>query len=135
MAKARSRFAGKVLLGKRHSKVADLEKFTAQRASLLAEVKQLDVLIAATRAYIRELDIRDGHAPGDRRLRGTQSIREMAVQVMRDAGHPMQVSDIREAIAARFGQQIERTSISPILSKLAQAGTLRHEDDVGWSLP
>lgn len=133
MTSSRYPFVGKVLLGKRHNKVEDLERFTAQRAALLLEVKNLDGLIAATRAYIRELDIRAGEVPADRRLRGGRSIRDMALQVMKEAGRPMQVSEIRAAIEATFGQSIERTSISPILSKMGQAGHIRH-DDVGWSI-
>ena len=102
---------------------------------MLEQVKQIDGMIAATRAYIRELDIRSGVAPGDRRLKGGRSIRDMALEVLTAAGEPMQVSQIRAAIGDKFGQQIERTSISPILSKMAQSGQLRHEADHGWSIP
>jgi hypothetical protein len=130
-----SRFAGKVLLSKRETKANELDRLVADRESLLEQVKQVDGLIAATRAYIRELDIRTGAAPDDRRLRGTMSIRDMSLQVLDEAGHPMTVTEIRKAIEARFNQQIERTSLSPILSKMAQAGRLRHEDYVGWSVP
>lgn len=130
-----SRFAGKILISKRENKVAELDQLLADRENLLQQLKHVDGLVAATRAYIRELDILSGDVPGDRRLRGTTSIRDMALQVLEDAGRPLRVSEIRSAIQHKFGQKIERTSISPVLSKMAQAGRLRHDDDVGWSLP
>lgn len=135
MTKTSSRFAGRVLLSKRETKVAELDRLLADRARLMGQVGEVDGLIAATRAYIRELDVRSGSAPGDRRLRGATSIRDMALDVLREADAPMQVTAIRRRIEERFGQRIERTSVSPILSKMAQRGELRHEDDVGWSLP
>lgn len=135
MVSSSSRFAGKILLARRESKISELDRLLAERQHLLEQVKHVDGLIAATRAYIRELDVRSGRVPTDRRLRGAMSIRDMALEVLGQSGGPMRVSEIRDQIETKFGQRIERTSISPVLSKMAQAGKLRHEDDVGWSIP
>lgn len=130
-----SKFAGKILLAKRSEVARDLKQFLSTREGLLAQLKQLDGMIAASRAYLRELDIRAGNVPEDRRLRGPVSIREMTLQVLREAGHPMHVAQIRHTIETKFGRPVERTSISPILSKMAQAKHLHHDADVGWSIP
>ncbi len=124
-----------MLLSRRETKVAELDQLLVDRDGLLGQVRQVDGLIAATRAYIRELDIRSGGAPGDRRLRGTASIRDMALSVLRGADGPLQVSAIRRGIEERFGERIERTSLAPILSKMGQRGELRRDEDVGWSIP
>lgn len=134
MKKSDSQFAGKILLAKRATKEKELAELKEARAALVHDVKRIDSLIAATKAYLRELDIRAGAAPSDRRLIGALSIREMAMQVLEAADRPLQVAAIRQAIEERFSRRVERTTIAPILSKLAQYGKLHH-DDVGWSLP
>jgi len=129
------KFAGDVLADTRQRCVQDLERLTMTRADLLDQVKKLDAFIAKTKAYLRDLDIDGGDAPRDRRLSGKRSIRDMTLHVLKEAARPMQVSEIRDAIERQFGQAVPRTSISPTLSKMAQAGALLHDDDVGWSLP
>ncbi|MET3723717.1 hypothetical protein [Sphingomonas trueperi] len=128
------RFAGKVLLRKRSSCIADLEQLYAERDELIEQLRQLDAMIGATQAYIRELDIRAGDAPADRRLRGARSIREMVLTVVTQAGGPLRASDIQARIEKEFSRRVERTSLSPVLSKLRWAGKLGHGEE-GWSIP
>jgi hypothetical protein len=128
------RFAGKVLMRRRSSCVADLEQLSAERDELMEQLRQVDAMIDATEAYIRELDIRAGDAPTDRRLRGARSIREMVLAVVTQAGGPLRASDIQARIEKEFGRRIVRTSLSPVLSKLRWAGKLRHGEE-GWSIP
>lgn len=128
------RFAGKVLLRRRSSCIADLEQLSAERDELMEKLRQVDAMIGATQAYIRELDIRAGDAPPDRRLRGALSIREMVITVVTQSGGPLRASDIQTRIEKEFGRHVERTSLSPVLSKLRWAKKLEHGEK-GWSIP
>lgn len=128
------RFAGRVLIRRRSSCVADLEKLCVERGQLLEQLRHVDAMIGATQAYIRELDIRAGDAPADRRLRGARSIREMVLTVVTQAGGPLRASDIQARIEKEFGRRVERTSLSPVLSKLRWAGKLGHGEE-GWNIP
>jgi hypothetical protein len=128
-------FAGKVLIRKRDACVADLERYVVERAQLVEQLRQTDAMIRATQAYIRELDIRSGHAVPDRRLRGDSSIRHMVLSVLAGADRPMRALEIQTAIQQEFNRYVERTSLSPILSKLREAGTLEHSTKLGWSIP
>lgn len=128
------RFAGKVLLRKRSSCIADLEQLYAERDELIEQLRQLDAMIGATQAYIRELDIRAGDAPADRRLRGARSIREMVLTVVTQSGGPLRASEIQARIEKEFSRRVERTSLSPVLSKLRWAGKLEHGEE-GWNIP
>ena len=127
------RFAGKVLISKRGTCVDDLEKLVAQRERLIARLWQVDAMIRATQAYIRELDIRAGDAPSDRRLRGALSIREMVLTLVAKADGPLRASEIQTRIEEEFDRYVERTSLSPVLSKLRWAGELEHGEE-GWSI-
>ena len=133
MKKTDSPYAGKVLLGKRQNRVHELEELEAQLAGLKAEVKLVEGQIAACRAYIRELDIRSGKLPDDRRLSGEVSIREMIGDVLSKAADQMTVTEIRKEMELKFGRVIERPSVSPILSKMHAKGEVRKEADARWS--
>lgn len=133
MKKTDSPFSGKVLLRKREDRVRELDQLAAQRRQLLDDLKMVDGQIAACRAYIRELDIRAGDLPDDRRLKGKVSIRDMILQVLADAGTALTVTELRKAIEDRFGRTVERPSISPILSRMRASGEIRQEGDARWS--
>lgn len=135
MMRKSNRFTGKELVSKRAECVADVEKLFVERSELVEQLRQVDAMISATEAYIRELDIRAGHAPADRRLRGAKSIREMVTTVLAGTDRPLRAVEIQTAIDKEFDRYVERTSLSPVLSKLREAGKLKHEDGVGWSIP
>lgn len=118
----------------RQETAEDLARWEADRVKHLEELKRLDAIISATRAYLRKLNSQAGDGPDDGRLAGSFSIRQMTERVLSEANRPMRVTEILEAIRLQFGRAVERTSISPILSKMAQNGKLHRDDDVGWSL-
>lgn len=133
MKKTDSPFSGKILLGKRKDRIRELEEFEAERRRLLADLKLVDGQIAACRAYIRELDIRAGDLPDDRRLKGKVSIRDMVLQILADAEMGLTVTELRKAMEGRFGRTVERPSISPILSRMRDGGEIRQEEDARWA--
>jgi hypothetical protein len=127
-------FAGKVLITKRSTCVKDLEDLFAEREQLLEQLRQTDAMISATQAYIRELDVRSGAAPADRRLRGACSIREMVLTIVEKSDGPLRATEIQARIDADYDRYVERTSLSSLLSKLRWAGKLAH-DEKGWRMP
>lgn len=133
MSKGDSRLKGKALLSKGTDREREVEKLLAEKAMLQQQLKEVEKLIFANRAYIRELDIRSGIMPPDRRLSGAVSIKEMIMHILDGAATPLPASEIKAQIESRFARAIPRTSISPTLSKMAHAGTLRHEEEIGWT--
>jgi chromosome segregation ATPase len=133
--KTKVTFVGNVLLEKREFCARDIERLAEKRGQLVEEVRKLDAIIAATKNYLRELDAQSGEISGYRRGSGRSSIQEMTLEVLGGARRPMRASEIIEAIQVKFDHTVKRTSISPILSKMAKDGKLLHVQDVGWSLP
>lgn len=61
--------------------------------------------------------------------------RAMLVDVLRDAPGPMGVRELIDAVRHRFGEAIERTSVSPLLRKLARRGEVEHVPDLAkWRI-
>lgn len=61
--------------------------------------------------------------------------RAMLLTVMGEADGPLGVRGLIDAVKARFGETIPRTSVSPLLRKLAAKGeVIHHPDDATWSL-
>ena len=62
--------------------------------------------------------------------------RAMVLQVLQDADGPLGVRQMMDAITEKFGEQVERTSLSPLLRKLAHKGEVLHmEAQAKWALP
>ncbi len=61
--------------------------------------------------------------------------RAMLLTVMEEADSPLGVRGLIDAVKARFGEAIPRTSVSPLLRKLAAKGeVVHHLDQATWSL-
>lgn len=73
----------------------------------------------------------DSEQPPRRRAGG--SLKQMAYTVLHEAGQPLTANQILEKIAAEFGQRIERTSLSPQLSRLGSDHFLKRQGNV-WSI-
>ncbi|MDI1343829.1 MAG: hypothetical protein PSV22_06995 [Pseudolabrys sp.] len=99
-------------------------------ASLQAErervVRALDVLNA--------VDLfQDRDSPLSERRRRPGSLKQMAYTVIHDAGKALTAAQILELIESEFGQRIERTSMSPQLSRLGQENFLKRNGNL-WSI-
>jgi hypothetical protein len=61
--------------------------------------------------------------------------KDMILEVLRNSPEPLGVADIIHAIRDRFGAEVSRTSVSPLLSKLdIRGGIVVHIDDK-WTVP
>lgn len=61
--------------------------------------------------------------------------RAMLVDVLRDASEPMGVRELIDAVQRRFGEAIPRTSVSPLLRKLARRSEVEHVPDLSkWRI-
>lgn len=69
---------------------------------------------------------------GDDRPASVRSQRDVIVDLLKGATEPLSVSQITASVAAAMGHPVSRTSISPALAKLKQAGLVAHDTD-GWS--
>lgn len=61
--------------------------------------------------------------------------RAMLVEVLADAAEPMGVRELIDAVENRFGEAIPRTSVSPLLRKLARRDEVEHVPDLAkWRI-
>lgn len=70
---------------------------------------------------------------GGRRRRPAGTLKQMAYTILREAKSSLTASQIIERIASEFGQHIERTSMSPQLSRLSQDKFLRRSGNL-WAV-
>lgn len=54
------------------------------------------------------------------------TIREMAIEVLNSSGRPMGVREMIDAIELKYGADVPRTSLSPILKKMEGRGLVEH---------
>ncbi|MEN5112630.1 HTH domain-containing protein [Brevundimonas diminuta] len=99
-------------------------------ASLQAERERVIRAIEALTAADLFDNVDDANQ-SKRRSPGT--LKQMAYTVLREADGPMTANQIIETIALEFGQLIERTSMSPQLSRLAQDQFLKRTGNL-WSI-
>jgi len=61
--------------------------------------------------------------------------RTMLTTVLAEAGKPMGVREMIDAVHARWGVTIPRTSVSPLLRKLADRGEVKHDgENARWTI-
>ena len=101
----------------------EIASLQAERAKV---TRALEVLTAS------DLFEDDGTGPGIRR-RPAGSLKQMAYTVIYDAGKALTAAQILEKIEQEFGQHVERTSMSPQLSRLGQEHFLKRNGNL-WSI-
>jgi hypothetical protein len=61
--------------------------------------------------------------------------RDMVLEVLRASDVPLGVASIMQAVERRFGERIPRTSVSPLLAKLRDAGGIVLHVGGKWTIP
>ena len=112
---------------------AELEQLLVERRQLRDRLNSVSKVITALEAYLRKLDGQSGDADKAEPSK-KQSIRDLTLAVLQTADRPLKVIQIREIIAERFGRDVQRPSISSILSKMAEKGEVTRDLEAGWSL-
>ena len=105
------------------ARIADL---TGRHAALVAEADQVARDIEIEKALLRYFPAGPGDAPG-------RTIREMLREVLGEAEVPIGIRQMIDAMTARFGATVARTSVSPILRKMLAKGEVEHVGDK-WRL-
>lgn len=101
-----------------------------QIAGLQAKLSRVQAAIAALTAG--DLFDQPGGLTG-RTNRPAGTLKQMAFTVLSEADKAMTANQILQSISDKFGQKIQRTSMSPQLSRLGDAGVLLRIDNL-WSI-
>jgi hypothetical protein len=110
-----------------------LKALRTQKAQLEAEISSLQSKLSRVVHAIEVLTAGDlfdemQALPPKRRPAGT--LKQMAYTVLSEAGEPMTAQQVLQAIHEKFGQIIERTSMSPQLSRLGQDEVLLRDGNL-----
>lgn len=110
-----------------HNERKELEH---QIASLQARLNRVQAAITALTAgdlfdELNGLPSRRPRAPG--------TLKQMAFTVLYEAGKAMTANQILDGIGEKFRQKIDRTSLSPQLSRLGEARVLIRNENL-WSI-
>ncbi|CAM3052174.1 hypothetical protein SPAN111604_01345 [Sphingomonas antarctica] len=108
--------------------LARIATLSGERATLVARVDEIARAIEVETALLRYFP--GGDADGTPR---TRTIRAMLKEVLAEAGSPIGIRQMIDAMQARFGATVARTSISPILRKMLGRGEVEHVGDK-WQL-
>ncbi len=118
------------------------ESVTLRRSDVLARIASLNgehaALVARADEVARAIDVEKAllryfpGGEGDASAR-TRTIREMLKEVIGEADGPIGIRQMIDAMRARFGATVARTSISPILRKMLGRGEVEHVGDK-WKL-
>jgi hypothetical protein len=107
-----------------------------QRDRLHREIEALQAELRRVSAAIEALsaqDLFDELSEAHRRRRMPGSLKQMAYTVLRERGQALSALDILQKIETEFGVRIERTSMSPQLSRLGQDEFLLREGNL-WRI-
>lgn len=107
---------------------ARIASLTGRHAALVAEADQVARDIEVEKALLRYFPA--GEVDATARAR---TIREMLKEVLGEADGPIGIRQMIDAMRARFGATVARTSISPILRKMLGKGEVEHVGDK-WKL-
>ncbi len=113
---------------RRSDVLARLAALTSTHADLVGRAAEVARAIEVEKALLRYFPA----AGGDGAAR-PRTIREMLKVVMAEAGEPIRIRQMSDAIQERFGVSVARTSISPILRKMLLRGDVEHIGDK-WTL-
>lgn len=108
--------------------LARIATMSGEHATLVARVDELARAIEVETALLRYFP--SGEADLTSR---TRTIRSMLKEVLAEAGAPIGIRQMMDAMQARFGATVARTSISPILRKMLGRGEVEHVGDK-WKL-
>lgn len=114
-----------------------LNALNTQKKELESQIDGLQAKLSRVQAAISALTAGDlfdqmtGLSARPNRPAGT--LKQMAFTVLHEADQAMTAAQILEAINKKFGQKIERTSMSPQLSRLGDAGVLLRTENL-WSI-
>ena len=108
--------------------LAKIATLSGQHAALVARTDEVARAIEVQEALLRYFPGGEGGAGA-----GTRTIREMLKEVLADAGAPIGIRQMIDAMQTRFGVTVARTSISPILRKMLGRDEVEHVGDK-WKL-
>ena len=101
-----------------------LKALTAQKAALESEISSLQAKLSRVVAAIDALTagdlFDDMKAAYQRRRRMPGTLKQMAFTVLHEAKKPLTAQEVIAQIEEKFGVSVERTSMSPQLSRLSQ---------------
>lgn len=114
-----------------------LKALKAQKAQLESEIAALQSKLSRVAAAIEALTAGDlfdeMNEPNSKKRRPAGTLKQMAFTVLYEAKEAMTAQQILQAIYEKFGQRIERTSMSPQLSRLGQDHVLLRMQNL-WAI-
>nr|WP_314529169.1 hypothetical protein [uncultured Brevundimonas sp.] len=114
-----------------------LKALKAQKAQLESEIAALQGKLSRVTAAIEALTAGDlfdeMNEPHFKKRRQAGTLKQMAFTVLYESKEAMTAQQVLQCIYEKFGQRIERTSMSPQLSRLGQDGVLLRMQNL-WSI-
>lgn len=110
-----------------------LKALRTQKAQIEADIASLQSKLSRVVNAIYALtagDLFDEMQALTPQRRPAGTLKQMAYTVLSEAGAPMTAQQILQAIHEKFGQTIERTSMSPQLSRLGQDEVLLRDGNL-----
>ena len=112
-----------------------LRDFIASRETdIKAQMKALRKELGELKAAKSALEARTTPFGPDGQVQGTMTIKDMIRDVLKSAPQGQTSTEIQTKIAEHFNRQIERTSLSPQLSRMKDDGEVTLIDNM-WFLP
>lgn len=122
----------------------DLDDLYRRRDEAEERVVRETQALASIRGAIQVVEEALGLTPRDDRQQGSAGStvvkarpthRVMLTTVLAEAEKPMGVREMIDDVHARFGVTIPRTSVSPLLRKLADRGEVKHDgENARWTI-
>ncbi|GEM71365.1 hypothetical protein SAQ01S_11310 [Sphingomonas aquatilis NBRC 16722] len=113
---------------RRSDVLAKIATLTDEHDALAARLADVARAIEVEKALLRYFPGGEGEAAAR-----TRTIREMLKEVLAQAGEPIGIRQMIDAMKASFGATVARTSVSPILRKMLGRGEVEHIGDK-WTL-
>jgi len=102
------------------------------RKALYEELKQLK----AAKAAISGISVRAESGDESSSAQAEPTIKEMTLEVISDAERALTAEEILQAIKSKFLKEIQRTSLSPQLTRLKREGRIVYDIETSqWGFP
>lgn len=102
------------------------------RKALYEELKQLK----AAKAAISGISVRVESSDESSSAQAEPTIKEMTLEVISDAERALTAEEILQAIKSKFLKEIQRTSLSPQLTRLKREGRIAYDVETSqWGFP